>query len=200
MKKLLISTLLLASCTSSTWNRNHGDDVAFEEIFIELADLKQELSRQQLELQIVTETFGEQALKNNGDVKGRIASLEKKFSSLERSQQRTNADLKELTTYTEQTTHSMSQYKDQIQKMDREISKQKNQMLEVSKLKGTLNSISRAMHSNASSSSTYQVRSGDSLEKIARRNNVSIADLKEANSLKSDLIYIGQKLTIPSAK
>lgn len=45
--------------------------------------------------------------------------------------------------------------------------------------------------------SRYTVVSGDSLYKIAKKFGVSIATIKNANGLKSDLIYVGQTLTIP---
>jgi LysM repeat protein len=43
----------------------------------------------------------------------------------------------------------------------------------------------------------YEVVAGDSLEKIAKKLGVKIADLKTANNLSSDKIRIGQKLSIP---
>ena len=43
----------------------------------------------------------------------------------------------------------------------------------------------------------YRVRRGDSLIKIARRYGVSVKTLKKINRLKSNRIYIGQKLKIP---
>ncbi|MCH6256660.1 LysM peptidoglycan-binding domain-containing protein [Puniceicoccaceae bacterium K14] len=46
--------------------------------------------------------------------------------------------------------------------------------------------------------SVYVVKKGDSLSKIAARQNVTLAELKRANSLKSDMIGIGQKLVIPN--
>lgn len=45
---------------------------------------------------------------------------------------------------------------------------------------------------------TVVVQSGDALEKIARRNGVSVASLMEANALKSTALKIGQQLVIPS--
>ncbi|HPE84975.1 MAG TPA: LysM peptidoglycan-binding domain-containing protein, partial [Chlamydiales bacterium] len=45
---------------------------------------------------------------------------------------------------------------------------------------------------------TVVVQSGDALEKIARRNGVSVASLMEANGLKSTALKIGQELVIPS--
>ena len=44
------------------------------------------------------------------------------------------------------------------------------------------------------------VKKGDTLGAIARRNGTSVKALKRANGLKSDLIHINQKLTIPRSK
>ena len=49
-----------------------------------------------------------------------------------------------------------------------------------------------------SSSQMYVVKSGDSLWKISRTQNISVAALKQANSLSSDSLKVGQKLHIPS--
>ncbi len=43
------------------------------------------------------------------------------------------------------------------------------------------------------------VKSHDSLAKIAHQNHVSVAKLKAANNLTSDLLHIGQTLVIPAA-
>ena len=50
--------------------------------------------------------------------------------------------------------------------------------------------------------STYTVQSGDTMAKIAARNNLTVEQLMSANpSVKNaSLIYVGQKLTIPSTK
>lgn len=46
-------------------------------------------------------------------------------------------------------------------------------------------------------SKTYLVQDGDTLWKIARRNNVSLDELREANHLTTDLIKVGMSLIIP---
>jgi LysM repeat protein len=46
---------------------------------------------------------------------------------------------------------------------------------------------------------SYTVKSGDSLWKIARLQNVSVAAIKQANSLSSDSLKVGQKLHLPTA-
>lgn len=44
----------------------------------------------------------------------------------------------------------------------------------------------------------YIVQSGDSLYSIAKRNNISVAELKEINNLTSNLLSIGQRLILPN--
>lgn len=45
----------------------------------------------------------------------------------------------------------------------------------------------------------YTVRKGDSLSLIAKRLGLSVAQLKGANGLSSDVIHIGQQLSVPEA-
>jgi LysM repeat protein len=46
---------------------------------------------------------------------------------------------------------------------------------------------------------SYTVKSGDSLWKIARLQNVSVAAIKQANNLSGDSLKVGQKLHVPAA-
>ena len=70
---------------------------------------------------------------------------------------------------------------------------------------GSKSSLSTAARKSSSRKSapkarTYTVKKGDTLGAIARRNGTSVKALKRANGLKSDLIHINQKLTIPRSK
>jgi LysM repeat protein len=49
------------------------------------------------------------------------------------------------------------------------------------------------------SGANYTVKTGDSLWKIARQQNVTVAAMKQVNNLSSDSLKVGQKLRIPTA-
>ncbi|WP_046174455.1 peptidoglycan endopeptidase [Domibacillus indicus] len=53
-----------------------------------------------------------------------------------------------------------------------------------------------AVNPATSTSGTYVVKSGDSLSLIASRHGMTVAALKQMNSLKSDVIFVGQKLKV----
>ena len=84
---------------------------------------------------------------------------------------------------------------------------------EQSQVKGALNAVVEALElevpkspsaqmAPASSEPTelYVVVAGDSLAKIAKRHGTQTSKLKEINGLKSDRIFVGQKLKIPKAR
>ncbi len=50
----------------------------------------------------------------------------------------------------------------------------------------------------ATDATTYVVKPHDSLDRIAHQNHTTVAKLKAANNLNSDLLHIGQKLVIPA--
>lgn len=58
---------------------------------------------------------------------------------------------------------------------------------------------SAAVAVDESGARTYRVRRGDSLWSIARRSQVSVDELKSANSLRSSRIVAGQVLVLPSS-
>jgi LysM repeat protein len=53
-----------------------------------------------------------------------------------------------------------------------------------------------ALGTHALAATTYTVKAGDWLSKIAKAYGVTVEQLKQYNSLKSDTIYVGQKLVV----
>jgi len=61
------------------------------------------------------------------------------------------------------------------------------------------NSSSAQVRSYAGSYTRYAVRRGDTLSEIAKHNGIEVAQLRAVNTLRGNLINVGQKLRIPSA-
>ena len=55
----------------------------------------------------------------------------------------------------------------------------------------------KSQKSKRKSFMVYRVKRGDTLVKIAKKFKISLKDLKKINNLKSDKLYVGQKLKIP---
>lgn len=58
----------------------------------------------------------------------------------------------------------------------------------------TTSTVAPSTNSSMKSSSTYKVKAGDSLGKIAKNSGMTVAELKKLNSLKNDVIRVGQVL------
>ncbi|KJJ42077.1 D-gamma-glutamyl-meso-diaminopimelic acid endopeptidase [Bacillus subtilis] len=68
---------------------------------------------------------------------------------------------------------------------------------QVLKLKGSTSSKSSSSSKvSTSSTSTYKVKRGDSLSKIAKKYGTTVSKLKSLNGLKSDVIYVNQVLKV----
>ena len=79
-----------------------------------------------------------------------------------------------------------------------------NQVLKVSKTTGAITqpkptTPATKPSSNSTNNTVYMVKSGDSLSRIGQKYGLTVAKLKTLNNLKSDMIYVGQKLNVTSA-
>lgn len=77
------------------------------------------------------------------------------------------------------------------------------ELKELNNLKSDLIFVGQQLKINQSSKGSsnvsvqnYQIKAGDTLSAIARRFNTTVKKLKETNKLRSDLIYVNQRLTI----
>lgn len=193
---IFLCTPLFWGCTSTLiGNRSHQDHL-FEEMKTEIADLKHALHGTEVELKLLEEKFDSREAETVSP-KGDVAALQRKIALLEKTIDKMSVDLRSLMTYANQTTTSLSLYRDQIQEIDRKLS-------EVSKLRSTLTQMSKTYSAPEAPDAektypvkTYLVKSGDSLEKIARKLHTTTEALKRENKLTSDKIVVGQELSIP---
>jgi peptidoglycan endopeptidase LytE len=209
---VVVSAFVLSSCSShlAVLNKDKYDtSVALDEMRIELSDVKHSLSNTQVEMQILEDKLRSQdknlqvsKSQNNNLAIGaeqKIALMEKKLQSIEKMQEKLSVELKHLSTHANQTTVSLSQYQNRIRDLETELHDQNKLIHEIAQLKGTLKSITQAIKADVSPS-TYRVKAGDSLEKIARMHKTTVDALKKANNLNSAKIVIGQEIVIPSGE
>jgi LysM repeat protein len=203
-RTLVFSLILLSGCGSNmtAWHQdNNRNDLVLEEMRLEIADLKHSLHGAKVDLQLLDEKIKSQDLKassktatKNPELSLQLANLERKVQELQRNQERLTADIKQLGAHTNQASA-------RIREIDQEIAAQNKRLEEVVKLKGTLTSLSQVLKEKSkgdTSSKRYKVKSGDSLEKIAKQQGTSIDVLKKLNELSSDRIVVGQEILLPN--
>lgn len=219
---VLLLCLLAAGCSSSPFTAAHNESsqvgLAIEEMRVELADIQHALSAAKTEVHLLEEKVkaqdgliaslkGQPSSKYSSSSKQaespqQLGALERKIGQIEKAQEKIFSDLKQLSLYAAQTSTTFGQYKDRVGELEKEIQTQGHRLDEVSKLKSTLASLSQVMNQKGTFPSVackkYKVKSGDSLEKIARSQGISVSQLKEHNRLNSDRLSVGQELDIPN--
>ncbi len=212
-KKLLLSSLGFAVlCTGCSWQSPRADkhkmELTLHKIRTEIEDLKHDLNTSDIELHILEGKLIDQedtlvSVKEmiNTSQEGKIDELQKlisslshKISSLEEFQNQVLTDLKQLSGHANETTTALSQYKDKIGEMERNIGFQNKKFDEISSLKKSLSLLVKNLESNPVK---YTIKEGDSLQKISKNFSVTIDDIKQYNNLTTDKIFKGQELLIP---
>jgi LysM repeat protein len=201
-----LALVLLASCShyfGSTQDDRRESAQVLDEMRIELADIKHSLKSNQVELTILEEKVKNQAAAAKPDPKlgtfgSQISALERKIVEFEKKQEQILSDLHSLSAHANQSSSTFTQLQKKLFDMQQEIASQTRRLDEVSKLKGTLSSISKAMAIKPSSNKTHLVKSGETLEKIARLENTTVDVLKKLNHLQNDRIFVGQEIRLPN--
>lgn len=166
-------------------------DLVLEELKIELGDIKHALHAQQVEMRLLEERLDQEGGAKTHDMQNQLALIERKMAAFEKNYDRFSSELSKLTQHANQTSQSLVQYRDQIVELDRRLD-------EALRLKSTLANLSKAVGQKEESSRSYRVKSGDSLEKIARNHHTSVQAIKTLNNLSSDKIVVGQELQLPN--
>lgn len=215
-RKILLSAAILlatSSCSplkSSPNDEKHQLELTLHEVQTNLDDLRHDINCFQTELQILDgrikyyeNTLA--SLKQNDlekhqakidQISQQIQTLEKKWTSLERVQQGDTKELQELSSHANETTAALSQFKDRIGELEQEIFSQNHRFDDLAKLKGNIENLAKGIRGE--SFKLYRVKSGDSLEKIARAHKTGVEQIKKLNGLEQDLIVVGQELKIPN--
>jgi LysM repeat protein len=179
---------LAAAALLSARQSSFYSDAALDELRLELSDVKHELHSARVEIQLLEEKIAKQdrALANPEGAK-HLDALSKKIDRLEKTLDKAMGDVRSLSA---QENKAIGR----LQEIESALVHQEKKFEEIAKLKTLLGSISKEKEKSRS----YHVKSGDSLEKIARANNTTVDAIRRLNQLASDKIIIGQELKICS--
>ncbi len=176
----------------------HDSSVAFHEVRTEIADLKHALNNAQVEIQILEERLQSQEalVQKTKNTPISSSSLEKRLFAIEQIQEKIQADLRQISSHANQTTSCLQQYSTKISTLEQNVERQNKMIYDLADLKSSLKTLTTSIAKEMTT--IYIVKSGDSLEKIARNHKISTEALKKANQLSQNKILVGQELIIPS--
>jgi LysM repeat protein len=132
----------------------------------------------------------EQMLSSKGAIEAQISELELVSKGLV-------ADLQQIKTHLSDSTALLTQYRQQLQGFEKLSSVQSRNIENLQAAVKSLMEILQPSDQKDLVENIYQVKSGDTLEKIALAQGTTIKALKELNALTTDRIRINQKLKLP---
>jgi LysM repeat protein len=211
--------LALASCstmlsgapapTYSPYLREINDHVA--ELRYQVANSDTELSilREKLETQerIAEALFREQTQNQKqvqDSIKAKATLLEQRLSAVENALPLLHGDITALKAHLDRQNSGIGAMQNKVNSLEELL---KQQVASTQLLQQAMQTLTTAMQQESAAlpkeysdgNTSYSVREGDSLGKIARQHGIGVKALKDANSLTSDRIRVGQMLLIPKA-
>jgi LysM repeat protein len=150
-------------------------------------------------------------------LKGSTDTFESKILTLEHSWRNLADDMRQFKTYANDTSTNLTRYNQKIADLEKLTEQQHNN---IKHLQVAMQSLMTALQqdniplptekisttekpsktpSSSNSDRIYIIKSGDSLEKIAKRNQTTVQAIKELNGLSkdNDRIIVGKKLQLP---
>ncbi len=210
---MLFSLAVIAvSCISGNSQqeqRMHSLSTQTQRICSELADLRYQLNNFNVELDILEGKSGNQQStlnklqqhltshpeKNHVTVQEELLLLEKQIGALNNNISLVAKDLAKLQTFAQASRQSISQHDTAFKRINSTIQQQNERLYKMTESLNLINEI--IGRTIPSSEKNYTVKSGDTLEKIARKHKTTIESLKQENNLTTDLIFAGQELYLP---
>lgn len=136
-------------------------------------------------------TQARETVKNaNGPMSAKVDVVEKNIEKLVK-------DLKAFKKQTNDLTNALADTEKKLHKLDEIASLQAQQIKDLEQAMRLLASAVQTKSGTTESSGIYQVKPGDTLDKIAKELKTTAAKIKAENNLQKDTIYPGQKLQIP---
>ncbi len=182
-----------------------------------LLDLRHQIANQEAELRTLRQRLENQeqiidGVRDNTDrfqsltqevVKNHGSTIESKVAFVAANHDQLGQDLQLLQQYANTVKELLEQYHSRMQTLENTVDKHtknlKSMEVAVQSLVEAFPAGDKPIVSIEGTDTIYRVVDGDTLEKIARRNQTTIRKLKEVNNLATDRIIVGQKLKLPQA-
>jgi len=208
MKRLTPLFALLVSCSNLVVSQRSDKqqmEFSVQKLKNEIEDLKQEMKAYQIEVSILEgkmmnhdEDLGylqAQDLpgKNGGRSLDSQTLMEKKVLEIERTLELLVRRFDRIEIESKEIAKSVGIYKQRFQDYEKFLQSQNDSIQELGKLKRNLKEI----REDTLETTTYRVRAGDSIDKIARQFATTPEQLKKMNQLHNDLILVGQEIRVP---
>lgn len=168
---------------------------------VDLDLLQEKMQELDKDLSTLKQQIGENTKVDREVTKDKLAALEKRVQSLEKTNDTIISDLLQLKNHFNESSNTIVQCKNKLNDLDKQLSQ------DIKSLKKAIESMVAlvprptkeiASHTPAASPMQhYKVKPGDSLGKIAQDHNVDIKTLKELNNLNNDKIFVGQLIQLP---
>ncbi len=209
MKRLLPFTIFLASCSNLVVSqKSDKQQIEFnvQKLKTDIEDLKQEMKTYQIEVGILEgklmnheEDLAYLQSPETGSMKGgsrsldqgtladkRIQELEKTVDFLVKRFDRIEIESKEIAKV-------VSGYRQKFSEVEKYLQTQSESLQEIAKVRKSLKEIKEEVVETTS----YRVRAGDSIDKIARQYSTTPEQIRKLNKLHNDRILVGQELRVP---
>ena len=206
---LLFSFSSCSMLTSSPKEEKHQLELSLHKLRTDVEDVKHDLNTYEIEHHVLEgklmdqsqmlSSFKEQLAQfKQGKLQtlvDQLQQLEKNLQQLVSKQQQVAEDIRKLSSHANGTTTALSQYKMKIAELEKTLASQHIKIKEILDLK---QKIAKLAAETTLDATTYVVKPGDSLGKIARAFHLSVESIKKQNALENDRIHPGQKLFLPS--
>ncbi len=130
-----------------------------------------------------------------------ITSLEKRLANMEKRQEELTGGQQKLTQTSQEMHKAIAQSKEKISEMEKTIALASKSLTDVAKLKKNVQRVSQAMQQNHKELivESYRVKTGDTLDAIAKNHSTTIETLCKINHLDNERILTGQEILVPLA-
>ncbi len=189
--------------------RNHEIEIRMFEERLHNQENSNEHMRQQLSEDFISQKDFSKAVQVSiqskiDNLEIRLGSTESQIANLSQASGGVMNDLRQLRSQANDSITVLGQYKQKLEEIEEKINSQNQHIANLELALQSIMEIFQAKQASTASQpktndgfKTYKVQPGDSLEKIARANRITIQQLKDYNQLTSDRIIVGQTLKIP---